>query len=733
MNMFKQSVKPSSRRLWLAAFVLPVLALTTQIQAADDLRVGLVAYWDFEGSDADRYKDKSPNKKFDGTPEGTVPIASVNGKPGFGKAIKLDGEDQEVEITGGEPDDLAFAGESMSIAGWFKVDAFDTSWQALIVKGEGGNWRVHRRGGEQGMAYTGGPSGDTPTGKAVNDGQWHHFVAITDKDAVNFGTALYIDGVLDTQRAEPQVLAANGLRVKIGENSAAAGREWEGEIDDLAIWDRVLTPSEIGALYANGTGEPLSVFGTLPPGTVTITRQPAGASIIEGLTAEFSVATSFTGKYPPSYQWRKNGADIAGATSASYKTPAVVAADNGAKYTVKASVPGAEVISAEAILTVLTDFTSPTLVSVEGSPSQDRLTLHFSEPMDAATATVLANYAIDGGLTLSAPVLQNQQNVVLMTTKQTPGTRYNVTVNNVKDVFGNAITANTKASFFPATIATGLIAYWNFDGNLQDSIKDFHGTARGTEPVPFVDGKAGFGKAIQLNGEDQFVEITGGNENELEFPSGSVSIAGWFTADAFDTSWQALISKGEGTAYRVARRGGGGSIAYAGGVGEGIDDVPLVEDFLWHHFVAISDATAAAFGTALYVDGIQYGVNANAPVLTSNNLRLMIGENPGARNREWEGKIDDIAIWNRVLTEAELSALYADGPGKPLSAVLPVVPVGPPSISIQRNVAGAPVITYTGTLQSSAIAAGPYAAVPAATSPFTVNPTDPARFYRSQR
>ena len=113
----------------------------------------------------------------------------------------------------------------------------------------------------------------------------------------------------------------------------------------------------------------------------------------------------------------------------------------------------------------------------------------------------------------------------------------------------------------------------------------------GRTPIAFVDGKAGFGKAIKLDGTGQFVEITGGDENELEFPGGSMSIAGWFKVDAFDTEWQALIAKGEGSNYRVARRAATGTIAYAGGVGEGADDVPLVNDGNWHHFVAISDAT----------------------------------------------------------------------------------------------------------------------------------------------
>ncbi len=234
--------------------------------------------------------------------------------------------------------------------------------------------------------------------------------------------------------------------------------------------------------------------------------------------------------------------------------------------------------------------------------------------------------------------------------------------------------------------ARGAVAYWNLDGNLEDWIKDFDGTARGANPVPFVDSKAGFGKAIKLDGIDQFVEITGGNENELEFPGGSMSIAGWFTVDTFDTSWQALIAKGEGTSWRVARNAETDAIAYAGGVGEGPADVPAVNDGAWHHFVAVSDSTAKEFGTALYVDGTRYSVQAQAPLLTANSSNVMIGENPGALGRQWAGSIDDIAIWNRVLLPEEIAQLWANGAGKPLGTFLP--PPGGDDIAVTVSRSG---------------------------------------------
>src|SRR5439155_22238551 len=241
--------------LWLAsvASVLPLLSLITQAQST--ITNGLVAYWNFDALD---FKDSVGT--FDGTPNGGDPIAFVAGKTGFGQAMQLNGTDQWVEITGGDPDDLAFSGGSLSVSVWFKVGTFDRSWQALVAKGEGGNWRIHRRSGEQGMAYTGGPSGDTPTGTPVNDGQWHHLVAITDKDAVAFGTALYIDGVQDAHLDAAQVLAANGLGMAIGDNPGARGRYWNGTVDDVGIWNRVLTEPEISVLYAGGAGKEIASF-----------------------------------------------------------------------------------------------------------------------------------------------------------------------------------------------------------------------------------------------------------------------------------------------------------------------------------------------------------------------------------------------------------------------------------------------------------------------------------------
>ncbi len=81
-----------------------------------------------------------------------------------------------------------------------------------------------------------------------------------------------------------------------------------------------------------------------------ITVQPTNQIVTVGQTATFSVTA--TGTAPLSYQWQKNGANISGATSASYTTPSTATAENGSTFKVVASNSVGSVTSHAATLTV---------------------------------------------------------------------------------------------------------------------------------------------------------------------------------------------------------------------------------------------------------------------------------------------------------------------------------------------------------------------------------------------
>src|SRR4029077_18528000 len=112
--------------------------------------------------------------------------------------------------------------------------------------------------------------------------------------------------------------------------------------------------AQFTVLVSNTAGNVTSNAATL---TVTaaavapaITTQPTSQTVTAGQTATFNVAA--TGSAPLSYQWRRSGVTISGATSATYTTAATTSSDNGAQFTVWVSNTAGNVTSSAATLTV---------------------------------------------------------------------------------------------------------------------------------------------------------------------------------------------------------------------------------------------------------------------------------------------------------------------------------------------------------------------------------------------
>ena len=294
---------------------------------------------------------------------------------------------------------------------------------------------------------------------------------------------------------------------------------------------------------------------------------------------------------------------------------------------------------------------------------------------------------------------------------------------DVSEIFGPAVSADI--------ITRGLVAYWSFDNeDFSDGKGVYNGESRGEVPVAFSAGQADFGQAITLDGIDQYVEITGGTADDLAFEGGPMTVSSWFRVGAFDKSWQALVAKGEGNNWRVARRSGETGVAIAAGNG----DTPTatgagadVSDGEWHHLVGVANGP---YGSMLYIDGEVVATNTAPSNLTRNGSNMMIGENPGAAGRSWNGDIDDVALWNRPLSAEEVAALYNNGAGTPVGNwdlnPAPVIGGGITSVGLAD---GSVVIEFGGTLKSSESVTGPFAPVAGAASPYSVAPSKAAEFY----
>jgi cysteine-rich repeat protein len=109
-----------------------------------------------------------------------------------------------------------------------------------------------------------------------------------------------------------------------------------------------------GALYylARGAGQVgrIAYTASLPP---SIAQQPQDTLVSVGYAATFTVSAS--GEPPLTYQWQRNGVNIAGATSASYTLNNAQVADSGARFRAVVTNGLGSTTSSEGVLTVTTN------------------------------------------------------------------------------------------------------------------------------------------------------------------------------------------------------------------------------------------------------------------------------------------------------------------------------------------------------------------------------------------
>ncbi|MGC1413657.1 MAG: choice-of-anchor D domain-containing protein, partial [Candidatus Acidiferrum sp.] len=201
------------------------------------------------------------------------------------------------------------------------------------------------------------------------------------------------------------------------------------------------TPAATVALSATGTSSAVAP---------TITTQPANQTVTAGQTATFSVVAG--GTAPLSYQWQKNGVNIAGATASSYTTPATATTDSGSTFRVVVTNSAGNVTSNAATLTVNAAVVAPTITA---QPVNQTVTAG-----QTATFTVVAG----GTAPLSYQWQKNGVNIAGATTSSytTPatattdsGSTFRVVVTNTAgNVTSNAATLTVSAAAVAPTITT---------------------------------------------------------------------------------------------------------------------------------------------------------------------------------------------------------------------------------------------------------------------------------------
>jgi prepilin-type N-terminal cleavage/methylation domain-containing protein len=216
---------------------------------------GLVGYWPFEEGSGSSTADASGNGDtgtWTGTPVGTNNTYYTGGKVG-NYAGDFDGGTDYVNITS-NPSDYTPSGP-FTITMWMKQTLATTSSIAYMgvysgggCSGGGCGYVVAPSAHKASLQILSGANGNSlviagPT-TIVDDGSWHFLVGVFNGSQI----IVYTDGVSGTASSWAYSVASNNGALEIGTRPLLPVR-FGGYIDDVRIYNRALSASEIQALY----------------------------------------------------------------------------------------------------------------------------------------------------------------------------------------------------------------------------------------------------------------------------------------------------------------------------------------------------------------------------------------------------------------------------------------------------------------------------------------------------
>jgi hypothetical protein len=278
----------------------PSKQATTKVRVTDgNPLASLVGHWTFEDSSNTFTADVS-GYRHNGSLYNDATRAQ--GRFGMGQALQFNGIDTYMET----PSTQALSPDSISISLWLKLDSEpnvngNDNWRSILYKGTRADKVTTGYavvlGEKRNIAWdTGTSSSDNwwPRGITIPIDRWTNIVLVY--DATLGMKQAYQDGMLmDTKMITPAVLAPNYNPLRLshpsGSASPSGNGNFPGAVDDLRVYGRALSYSEVAQIF----------------GPVAIS--PREISLKPGQSFNFQVSPTYGGTLPQ-LAWATNGGTI---------------------------------------------------------------------------------------------------------------------------------------------------------------------------------------------------------------------------------------------------------------------------------------------------------------------------------------------------------------------------------------------------------------------------------------
>ncbi|MCF8318428.1 MAG: leucine-rich repeat domain-containing protein, partial [Haliscomenobacter sp.] len=232
-----------------------------------------------------------------------------------------------------------------------------------------------------------------------------------------------------------------------------------------------------------------------------------------------------------------------------------------------------------------------------------------------------------------------------------------------------SLSIKTMAQTIPSYVPTnGLVGWWPFNGNANDeSGNGNHGTVNGATLTSDRNGKAN----AAFNFSNNYIIIP---DNPSLSGFSNITISGWINTQTFPsennllsgivTKWYGQLNCGKssdnyGIWVNSNKTISVGTNNYQFYPTNTINSINKIQTS-WEHFTFIHTSTG---GGLLYINGELISSNKLGGDICASKNPIYFGcDNfSGSLNRFFNGKLDDIAIWNRALSENEIKSLYNAG------------------------------------------------------------------------
>ncbi len=206
---------------------------------------------------------------------------------------------------------------------------------------------------------------------------------------------------------------------------------------------------------------------------------------------------------------------------------------------------------------------------------------------------------------------------------------------------------------------SGATSFWTFNqttGDVTDSVGINNGTNSGATRgvIGIINNSFEFD-----NSNDEMVNVS--DDPSLDFTN-TLSINVW--VNITPSIGLGIIQKGALTgdtgAYSIFTTGAGLPLFRLNNADGSVTGTVDVEDSTWHMITATYDRDAS--NMSIYVDGVIDGSTTYSTVVSTNADQLFLGCGFDFNNC-FEGRLDEIGLWNRVLTQTEITDLWNGGAG----------------------------------------------------------------------